>query len=130
LVLDSTGLEAVATKSSGGALAALKATQAARHRVVVPAVVLAETLRGGPEDAQVNETLKKVDTLVVDGALAREAAHLKRAAGIQGVAATIDALVVAAADRLGGAAVLTADPVDINRLGEHARNRVRAIRIQ
>jgi predicted nucleic acid-binding protein len=83
--------------------------------VVVPAVVIAETTRGGPRDAPVNRVLTTVDEITpVTEATARLAGRLLAAAGLPN--ATIDALVVAEA-ALGDAAILlTSDLKDLSAL--------------
>jgi predicted nucleic acid-binding protein len=126
LVLDSEGLWAVANNHDG-AKAATELASEMGSLVFVPSVVLAETLRGDAGDAPANRVLNKLQTVNIDVSLARRAAQLKRAADMVGVAATVDALVVAVSERLGGGVVLTSDPRDINALSDHAGVRVRAI---
>jgi len=126
LVLDSEGLWAVAD-NHGDAKAAIELASEMGSLVFVPSVVLAETLRGDAGDAPANRVLNKLQTVNIDVTLARRAAQLKRAADMVGVAATVDALVVAVSEHLGGGVVLTSDPRDINALGDHAGVRVRAI---
>jgi predicted nucleic acid-binding protein len=109
---------------------AMKATSNHGIDVVVSAAVLAETLRGGPEDARINQLLKSILVAPVTEGTARMAARLKRACGLNGVASTIDAIVVATSMDFGGGAILTSDPDDINRLGEAVpRMRIRAIAV-
>lgn len=83
--------------------------------VLVPSVVIAETVRGrGPRDAPVNRVLAAIDSvLVADEAAARTAGHLL---GVAGTNETIDALVVAGAIQIGGGRILTSDPDDMRRL--------------
>lgn len=82
--------------------------------VEVPAVVVAETIRGGPRDAPVNRVLKAV------GQIAETREQNGRTAGGLLAAAssssTIDALVVAHAVDSGGARILTGDREDLIRL--------------
>jgi predicted nucleic acid-binding protein len=60
--------------------------------------------------------------------MARVAAVLKLQSGMRGVKATVDAIVVATAVFLGGGAILTSDPDDIDRLAAVYRVlRIRAI---
>ena len=83
--------------------------------VVVPAVVIAETTRGGPRDAPVNRVLKTVDEITpVTEATARLAGRLLAAAGLPN--ATIDALVVAEAALADAAILLTGDLKDLSAL--------------
>ncbi len=87
-----------------------------RAAVEIPVVVVAETVRGGPRDAAVNRVLKSVGTITelreVHG---RVAGQLLGAAGI---AATVDALVVAHAVVAGGGQILTGDQQNLARLAE------------
>jgi predicted nucleic acid-binding protein len=82
---------------------------------MVPAVVLAETVRGsGPRDAAVNRVLRDVEEiLTVDERCGRIAGGLL---GLHRSDATIDALIVAATIALGGGLILTADEKDMNML--------------
>lgn len=82
--------------------------------VEIPAVVVAETIRGGPKDAPVNRVLKMVTnvTPVTEN-------HGRLAGNLLGAArssSTIDALVIAHAVLAGGALVLTGDLDDLQRL--------------
>lgn len=130
LVLDSQGLWSVATNTSEDANAALDLSRRAGVPVLVPAVVLAETLRGSPEDARANQVLKQLAVEPITDRLGRLAAFLKGAAGMTGVAATIDALVVAVSIAYGGGTILTSDPDDIKRLATGAPEiRIRAVRV-
>ena len=129
-MLDSQGLWSVATNTSEDANAALDLSRRAGVPVLVPAVVLAETLRGSPEDARANQVLKQLAVEPITDRLGRLAAFLKGAAGMTGVAATIDALVVAVSIAYGGGTILTSDPDDIKRLATGAPEiRIRAVRV-
>ena len=129
-MLDSQGLWSVATNTSEDANAALDLSRLAGVPVLVPAAVLAETLRGSPEDARANQVLKQLAVEPITDRLGRLAAFLKAAAGMTGVAATIDALVVAVSIAYGGGAILTSDRDDITRLATGAPEiRIRAIRV-
>ena len=91
--------------------------RAARERIlaVIPAVVIAETTRGGPRDALVNRVIKAVDEVaLVTEAVAREAGRLLAKA--RGANAAIDALVVATAARREPTIILTGDTDDIRAL--------------
>ena len=82
--------------------------------VLIPAVILAETLRGTARDARVNRVIQTVErVLPVEEQTGRLAGALLGRAGID---ATIDSLVVAAAALAGGGCVLTGDPVDLEKL--------------
>ena len=130
LVLDSEGLWAVAWNDSEAARAALSASRTAGVPVVVPSVILAETLYGDQRDARANQALKNLVVLPTTEHMARMAALLKRQSGMRGVKATIDALVVATSIDLGGSAVLTSDVGDIDRLAAvFADLRVKAISV-
>lgn len=85
-------------------------------RVVVPAIVIAESTRGNAADASVNRVVNASTVAPVDEAAAREAVLLKRRAAMSGVPHTIDALVVAVATLAGGGAILTSDVDDITAL--------------
>ena len=82
--------------------------------VSVPAVVVAETVRGGPADAPVNRVLKAIGEVdVTDEVVGRTAGRLL---GSAGSAATVDAVVVATAIEAGGAVILTGDAGDLGLL--------------
>jgi predicted nucleic acid-binding protein len=128
VVLDSQGLWAIARNDSEDARAVLAASRAAGVPVLVPAAVLADTLFGDHRDARANQALKKVQVVVITEPVARAAADLKRAAGLTGVLATIDALVVAVCAAVGGGVVLTSDVRDIRKLADSVSDaRIRAI---
>jgi predicted nucleic acid-binding protein len=82
--------------------------------VEIPAVVVAETIRGGPKDASVHRIINMIGNVTpttethgrIAGALLGEARS----------SSTIDALVVAHAVVGGGAVVLTGDLGDLGRL--------------
>ena len=115
-VLDSDGLWAIARNDSEDARAALAASRRAGIPVLVPAAVLAETLIGDRRDARANQALKKLQIVPVTETIARSAAQLKCLAGVTGVAATIDAIVVATSAAAGGGLILTSDVEDIRAL--------------
>jgi predicted nucleic acid-binding protein len=94
--------------------AALAAALEAGANVSVPAVVVAETVRGGPADAPVNRVLKAIGEVdVADEAIGQTAGRLL---GSAGSAATVDAIVVATAIEAGGAVILTGDAGDLGLL--------------
>jgi predicted nucleic acid-binding protein len=96
------------------ARAALSAALEVGADVSVPAVVVAETVRGGPADAPVNRVLKAVGGIdLADEAIGRTAGRLL---GSAASAATVDAVVVASAIEAGGAVILTGDAGDLGLL--------------
>lgn len=96
------------------ARAALAAALEAGAEMSVPAVVVAETVRGASTDAPVNRVLKAIGEIdVADEAIGRTAGRLL---GTAGSTASIDAIVVATAIEAGGAVILTGDAVDLGLL--------------
>ena len=81
--------------------------------VLIPAVVLAEVIRGGPADATTNRIVKAVGRVApLDEGIARAAgARLGKVK-----AQTVDALIVATAEAYGTTDILTSDPHDIRAL--------------
>jgi predicted nucleic acid-binding protein len=130
VVLDSEGLWVVARNDSEDARAVLAASRQAGVPVLVPAAVLAETLFGDERDARANQVLKRLQVVPLTESLARSAAELKRLAGMTGVAATIDAVVVATSAAVGGGVVLTSDVDDVRALASGATGiRIRPLRV-
>jgi predicted nucleic acid-binding protein len=118
LILDSGAVIALA-RNDQRARAALAAAWEAGVEVAVPAVVLAETVRGAAKDAPVNRVLKAVgEVIAADEQVGRSAGGLLGATRSR---STVDALVVASALRAGGGVVLTTDPDDLIALarGHH-----------
>lgn len=108
----------------------LAASHQASVPVLVPAIVLAETLFGDGRDASVHRVLKRLEVVPVTDSLARHAAGIKRVAGRQGAAPTIDAVVVATSVAAGGGVVLTSDVDDIRALASYADGvRIRPVRV-
>ncbi|MGH9069052.1 MAG: PIN domain-containing protein [Acidimicrobiales bacterium] len=129
-MLDSEGLWAVARNDSEDTRAVLASSSEAGVPVLVPAVVLAETLFGDKRDARANQVLKRLQVVAILEPTARVAAALKRSAGMSGVAATIDAVVVAVSAAAGGGVILTADAEDIRTLASAVPGiRIRPIRV-
>ncbi len=96
------------------ARAALAAALEVGAEVSVPAVVVAETVRGVAADAPVNRVLKAVGGVdMADEAIGRTAGRLL---GSAGSAATVDAIVVATAIEARGAVILTGDAGDLGLL--------------
>ena len=87
--------------------------------MVIPAVTLAEVVRGVARDARVNRLIKAADVWPADEPLARYAGRLLGQAGSD---STIDALVAATAlaatnqQGAGRCVLLTSDPDDLERL--------------
>lgn len=94
---------------------------------LVPAVVLTEALTGDHRrDFQQNRLLRSCIIRVTDEILARKAAALRTAVGRARGPSAVDAIVIALADEVGGATVLTGDLSDLRALARHAVNDVRA----
>lgn len=124
LLLDSEALSAVAHGPAGrrDRVRALVAEMRRRELpVATVAAVLAEVVRGRPEDAAVFAGLRRerVEVRAVDVAVAVRAGRLLGAAGA-GSELAVDAFVVAAGDLAGGAVIATTDVDDIGRLASHA----------
>ncbi len=84
---------------------------------VVPTVVLAESLTGDHRrDYHENRVLRTCDLRPVDEALARSAAFLRAQVTGRRSPSAVDAIVVALADLVGGATVLSSDPADLRPL--------------
>ena len=113
LILDSGAVIALA-RGDQRARAFLARALELRVPVEVPAVVVAETVRGGPRDAPVNRVLKAVGSVAESREIHGRTAG--RLLGMARSAETVDALVVAHAVERGGAYVLTGDPEDLDRL--------------
>lgn len=96
------------------ARAALAAAVEAGSEVSIPAVVVAETVRGSATDAPVNRVAKAVGQVdPIDEAIGRTAGRLL---GEADSSETVDAIVVATAVEAQGAVVLTGDPTDFRAL--------------
>lgn len=93
---------------------------------LVPAVVLAEALTGDHRrDFHENRILRTCDVRPTDELAARSAARLRTASARARSVSAVDAVVVALADDVGGATVLTGDVRDLLSLARHASNDVR-----
>jgi predicted nucleic acid-binding protein len=93
---------------------------------IVPAVVLAEALTGDHRrDFHENRLLRLCLVEPVGADVARDAARLRTVATGPNAPSAVDAIVVAHADRAGGAVVLTTDPADLRALAAHTRHPVR-----
>ena len=123
LILDSGAVVALARRDPT-ARAYLERELSQSDLVVLPAVVIAATTRGGGEDAPVDQIIKAVTevTPVTEG-IARQAGRLLGKSTRRGV--TLDALIAAEAIARGPAVVLTSDPKDMSELlREHPQIRV------
>ncbi len=93
---------------------------------IVPSVVLTEALTGDHRrDFHESRFLRTCDVRAVDEELARDGAALRTAVGGTRTPSAVDAIVVALADKAGGAAIVTSDPRDLRALARHAANEVR-----
>ncbi len=96
-----------------------------RHdvEVVIPAVVIAESTTGeSGRDAQVNRVISGCRVEATTEQIARRAASLRFQAKRPRI--TIDAIVIATAEAIGGGAVLTEDLDDLRALAQFAQVRV------
>lgn len=115
LILDSGAVIAL-SRNDLRARATLTAAREAGVEMVIPSVVIAETVRGSTRDASVNRVIKAVGEVVVASEMTgRTAGALLGAARS---ASTVDALVIASAIEAGGGVVLTSDPGDLAPLAD------------
>lgn len=125
LVLDSEGLSKTAAGDERAA-AYVKKALLEQGRVVVPAIVIAEVLRGGARDAKVHRALKQTNIVDITGGVARAAGEIL---GDVGSDKTVDAVVaIVAADQGGRVVVLTSDPDDLRLLTE-GRGNIAVVRV-
>lgn len=107
------------SRSDARARAVLAAAVEAGADVSIPAVVVAETVRGVAADAPVNRVVKAVGEVdVVTEAIGRTAGRLL---GEAGSSSTAEAIVVATAVEAAGAVILTRDPGDLGALAARHR---------
>lgn len=99
--------------------AALRVAQARGDEIIVPALVAAQTLRGGPSDAAIYRLLHVVRVSFVGLRLARIAGALLGKTSTSDVA---EALIIAEALRTRPTVVLTSDPQDMAVLAEGQRD--------
>ena len=122
LVLDSHGLATLAHNRAR--LEELR--RRGEWPAILPSVVLTEALTGDHRrDHSENRLLRASDITAVDELLARSAAKLRSAVRGRRKPSAIDAIVVAVADGVGGAVVLSSDPSDLRALASNAVNEVR-----
>ncbi len=125
VILDSGALSAL-SESKEPIRFALRQAVSSGSDVLVPTVVVAESTTGNARfDANVNRTLKSLALVDLDERIAREAAALQFVHRMSGPG-TVDAIVVATADRIPGSYVLTGDPDDLKRLAAVA-NRTKIV---
>lgn len=122
LVLDSGGLTMLARNRAR--LEELR--RRGEWPALVPSVVLTEAITGDHRrDFHENRLLRTCDIRSVSEVLAREAAALRTAVSPAHPPSSVDAVVVALADQVGGATVLTSDLADLRALAIHAIHDVR-----
>jgi predicted nucleic acid-binding protein len=118
LILDPEAVSALAEKRQGTA-ERRAAAQRADHRVLIPAVVLAEVATGAQTDAAIWHVLSKIPTLDLPQGVAMRAGALRtRAARVRPKKRdlTVDAIVAATAVELAPSVVLTGDKSDLELL--------------
>jgi predicted nucleic acid-binding protein len=118
LILDSEAVSAL-TEQRKGMAERLAAAQQADHRVLIPAVVLAEVATGAPTDAAIWHVLGRIPTLDLPQGVAMRAGALRaRAEGTRRKKRdlTVDAIVAATAIELAPSVVITADQPDLELL--------------
>lgn len=117
LILDSGAVIAL-SRGDARARAFLHRAVTMGAEVSIPAVVIAETVRGKARDATVNRVIGAVDSVVpLDEPIGRAAGALLGASGMN---QAIDAAVVAIA-AAGGGHILTSDSDDLSRLASYAK---------
>jgi predicted nucleic acid-binding protein len=112
LVLDAGAIIAIC-KGDQRLRAQLRSAARDRAEVIVPPIVVTQTVRGSPSDAPINQLLKAVRVPAVDLTLARLAGNLLGVAGTDDAA---DAQIAAEAVRQAPCVVLTSDPDDMSML--------------
>jgi hypothetical protein len=121
VVLDSDGL----TMLAGHRARLEELRRRGEWPAIVPSVILTEALTGDHRrDYHENRVLRTCTVRAVDEDLARHGAVLRTAAGGARVPSAVDAIVVALADAVGGATILTSDPRDLRALARHTTNHV------
>ena len=123
-VLDSGGLSALAAKR------ALIAELINREQFSpeIPSVALVECLTGDHrQDHATNRVLALCMVREVDAPLARRAARLRGGTGRAGEISAADAVVVALAETVADAVILTSDPMDLSDLATQSEHRIRIV---
>ncbi|MDQ2847352.1 MAG: PIN domain-containing protein [Actinomycetota bacterium] len=124
LILD-TGAIIGLVRGDARVAAALRIATERGDEVVIPSVVVAQAIRGGPRDAPIHRLLHAVRVSFVGLRLARQAGELLGATGMNDA---VDALVMAEALRGGPSVILTSDTADMARLAGH-RQTVRIVQV-
>jgi predicted nucleic acid-binding protein len=126
LVLDSGGVSRLAEDRA--VLAALRGR--GQWPPEVPAVVLVECLTGDHRrDHAANRLLAMCIVRPVDERLSRRAALLRGRSGRPGHLASTDAVVVAMAERVGSAVVVTSDARDIGALADQSDQPIKVLAV-
>ena len=118
MILDAEAVSALAEKRKGMA-ERLAAAQRADHRVLIPAVILAEVATGAPSDAAIWHILGKIPTVDLPQSVAMRAGALRtRAEKVRRKKRdlTVDVIVAATAVELAPSVVITVDKSDLERL--------------
>jgi predicted nucleic acid-binding protein len=122
LVLDSDGL----TMLAGHRARVEELRRRDEWPPIVPSVILTEALTSDHRrDFHENRLLQTCDIRPINEYLARKGATLRTAVGAARPPSAVDAIVVALADEVGGATVLTSDPRDLRALARHTANEVK-----
>ena len=124
LILDS-GAVIAAAKGNQDVRRFIAAARRAGSHVIIPPVVLTQTLRGGNRDAAVHQILRQGFVTFVGSRLARRGGELLGAAGLDDAA---DAQIMAEALRETPCVLLTSDPEDMRALAG-GRSDVRIVAI-
>lgn len=124
LILDAGALIAL-TRGDRTVRKVLEAAQEADADVVVPAVVVTQTIRGGAGDAAIYLLLQAAHVSYVGK---REAIAAGKLLGEAQMSDAVDALVMAEAIRSGPSLLLTSDPDDMGRLAAGRRD-VKIVRV-
>lgn len=107
--------------------ALVEAARRAQSDIVVPQVVITQTLRGTARDTPVHRVVNAAHVPFVGARLARRAGELLGTAGLSDAA---DAQVMAEALRAGPSTLATSDADDMARLaGPHMDRAVRIVRV-
>ncbi len=112
MILDAGAVIAI-TRGNRAVRRMIASARADGYNIVIPPVVLTQTLRGGAQDAAVQQVLRSGRTTFIGARVARLAGQLLGAAGLNDA---VDALVMAEAVRGGPCVVLTSDPDDLRAL--------------